>query len=114
MTENQLQEQTAQLIRHLGWLGWHTPNENSQRLSRAGVLPGVSDWFIAEPWELDGRRGFGMAIELKVGANTTSPAQDRFLAQASARGVLTAVCRSYDEFVSVLRAARPANGRRMP
>ena len=107
MTENQLQEATAKLLAHLGWLCWHTPNENAQRLSRYGVLAGVSDWFICEPHA----RGFGVAIELKVAPNKPTQAQLRFLEQAKARGVLTAVCWTYEEFEAVLRQVLPANGR---
>ena len=114
MTEKQLQEQTARLMSHLGWLAWHTPNEGAQRLVRYGVLSGVSDWVILEPWEEpDVESGFGLAIELKVGKGRVTPEQTRFLAQCEARGMRTAVVRSYDEFVAALRYVRPLNGRRI-
>lgn len=113
MTEDQFQAETAKLLhRTLGWLAWHTPNERGKRLVRHGVLPGVSDWFIAEQWEDGGRSGFGVAIELKVDDGVLSAEQKRFLEQASSRGCLTAVCRTYDEFYEVISKVRPANGRR--
>ena len=113
--EDQFQKESAKLIRKLGWLAWHTPNERKNekervKLAALGVLTGVSDWFIAEPWE----EGWGICIELKMPSNGPTAAQDRFLEQAKARGCLTAVCRSWDEFREVLRKVRPANGRRMP
>ena len=107
MTERQLQEQTARLMQHLGWLAWHTPNEGAQRLVRYGVLSGVSDWVILEPTE----HGFGLVVELKVGRGRTTIEQNRFLSQCEARGMRTAVVRSYDEFLTAIRCVRPLNGR---
>lgn len=112
--EDQFQRSTARLLRHLGWLALHVPNERANRgeaikLSGLGVLPGVSDWLILEPWE----EGFGVAVELKTSAGRTSAAQKRFLAAAEARGMLCAVCRSMDEFKALLGRVRPLNGRRM-
>lgn len=57
--------------------------------------------------------GFGVAIELKAGSNTTTPGQDEWLEAFKARGRLTAVCYTMDEVMDVLRHVRPLNGRRL-
>jgi len=120
MSERDLQIETASLLKRLGWLAWHTPNEaraKQRRLegARLGVLAGVPDWIILEPWmDADaGRAGLGIAVELKVGRNKTTPEQDRVLKQLTARGFLTCVCRSMSEFQRVLRYVNPRNGRRL-
>ena len=118
MKERDLQRATARLIKSLGWLAWHTPNERKSKLKtielkRQGVLAGVSDWIIAEHYEDGDRSGFGIAIELKTPKGRVSQTQRLFLEQLAARGCLTATCRSLDEFRDVLRKVRPRNGRRV-
>ena len=54
-----------------------------------------------------------IAIELKAPGNYCTPAQVRFLTAVKARGWLTAVCPTLDEFTDVLRHVRPHNGRRL-
>jgi len=119
MSEAALQKKTADLLRRLGWLAWHTPNgekrdkATAEKLKAMGVMPGVVDWLIAEPWEKDGQTGFMLAIELKWGKGKPTADQERFLSQVSKRGFLTAVCWTMDEFVATLRHIRPRNGRRI-
>lgn len=117
--EDQLQRDTATLLKALGWLAWHTPNGEARdsatggKLKRMGTLRGVSDWIIAEHWEKDGRSGFLVAVELKAPKGVVSATQKAFLADMALRGVLVEVCRSMDEFLRVCRCVRPLNGRGM-
>lgn len=116
--ENAFQNASAELFRRLGWLAWHTPNErkdkmSSLHMSRAGVMPGVSDWFVCERWEKDGESGFGVFIELKTAKGRVSQAQERFLSQVQARGCLGVVVRSWEELLEAIKLVKPANGRTM-
>lgn len=124
--EDQLQIAVAELLDHLGWCWTHAPNEGRRSpvtgalLKRKGLKRGVPDVLIFERWR-DVRascdavyRGFGIAIELKVGRNKTTKEQDHWLAELRRRGWLTAVCRSLDEVIDVCRAVLPLNCRRLP
>ena len=121
--EDKLQRAVAELLDHLGWLWWHTPNSAIRRgqshsnVISLGVKRGVPDVLIFERWHdprLEHTIGFGVAIELKVGKNTTTKEQDQMLAELRRRGWLTAVCRSLDEVIEVCRWVLPLNCRRLP
>jgi len=109
VTEYDLQKATASLLRQLGWLAWHTPNEGAQK--KPGVMGGVPDWIIAEEWTHQGRSGSMLAIELKTPNGKVSSAQERWMEQATQRGWLCVVCRSMDEFTAVLKSVKSKNGR---
>lgn len=108
MNEDQLQ---AQVMAYLDLalpkpptaMAWHTPNAGwrhkatAGRLKAMGTKPGVSDVLILHGGRLH-------AIELKVGRNDTTEAQEIFLDVVSANGGNTATCRSLDEVIGVLRA----------
>jgi len=131
--EEDLQRQVAQLLDHLGWLWWHTPNGGKRgrveagRLRGLGVKAGVPDILIAERWEVCSpldvercpwcgcspvERPFGVAIELKSPRGVVRASQHHWLFELDDRGWLTAVCRTFEDVEEVLRHVRPENGRR--
>jgi hypothetical protein len=124
--EDALQAAVAELLDMAGWCWCHVPNEGKRRaawarkLARHGLKPGVPDVLIFERWlkirqgECYFTVGHGIAIELKHGKGRLTKAQKAWLADLEARGWLTAVCRSVDEVLDVLRVCRPRNGRPLP
>lgn len=96
-----------------------------KKLKDMGAKNGIADVIIVEPWEYEpGFRRFVarpdgelvgdvIAIELKIGRNTTTKAQREWLKAVRDRGWLTAVCRTMDEVMAVCRMVRPLNGRRL-
>ena len=87
-----------------GLLWWHTPNGGTRnkreavKFKRMGVLPGVSDVFIAEP-----KKGFhGLFIELKVEGGRLADSQKWFLQEAEKRNYKTAVAWGVDEFIDIV------------
>lgn len=117
--EDKLQKATAAFLDRLGWLAFHVPNERRNKaeavkLSTRGVMSGVSDWIILEPWaEDDMRYGFGVVIELKSATGRPTQAQLGFMEAAEHRGMRAFVVRSLDEFKDAIRCVRPLNGRRV-
>jgi hypothetical protein len=109
--------QVAQYLDLRGWLWNHTANERKTtiragaRLKKKGVKPGVPDVMIYEPWkQVRGREptvfefsGFGVAIELKVGRNKPTEAQNGWLDALAARGWSTHVCRSLDGVIEACK-----------
>jgi hypothetical protein len=100
--EAELQAAVVDHIRTRGAPGlvwWHTPNSSKLggkrtcsgvpleaiRLKRLGFRAGVSDLLFVHS-------GCIFAMELKAPRGRTSEAQDSFLADMKAAGVLTAVC----------------------
>lgn len=88
ITENQLQRAVADHIRSRGVAGlvaFHVPNGGYRRPTEAailkgmGVVAGVSDWILLHA-------GTFHALELKVGGNKPTDAQDGFLKQVEAQG----------------------------
>lgn len=133
-SEDDLQRAVANLLDHLGWMWQHVPGEmflhgtkkqraaQMAKLKAMGFKPGDPDVLIYERYDTQvhptvnsnmDRRGFGIAIELKVGRNKTTPAQDGRLDDYEARGFLTAVCRSVGDVKRVLECVRAKNGRRV-
>jgi hypothetical protein len=113
-----LQMQVAQYLDLRGWLWNHTANERKTtiraggRLKKKGVKPGVPDVMIYESWcgewpdddDFSGPpRGFGVAIELKVGRNKPTEAQNGWLDALAARGWSTHVCRSLDGVIEACK-----------
>jgi len=79
--------------------GRRNPRE-AARLRMQGVLAGVSDLCIAEPFN-----GFhGAFVEMKFGKNKTTDAQDKFMQQMRDRGYFTGVCYSVGDFIETIRA----------
>jgi hypothetical protein len=89
---------------------WHVPNELARvpgesakahmiRVTQAkaiGTVPGVTDWHIL--W-----KGRFSTIELKVGDNVTSDAQERFQAAIKAQGATNYVAYTLDEAMTAMR-----------
>jgi hypothetical protein len=80
-------------------------------MDRRGVMPGVADWIIAEPWKLGDHEGDMIAIELKAPKGRLSGAQHAFLAKCTCRGWLCAIARSMADFEDILQHVLPMNGR---
>src|SRR3990167_10924738 len=96
-TEAQFQQSVAHYLDSLGVLWMHPANERKTtpqagaRLKRAGVKPGVPDVLIFECGQDTTTTGYtstikGLAIELKVGKNKTSPEQRSWLERLENRG----------------------------
>jgi len=96
----------ALLVKHLDFeypslTYCHIPNEGKRNPLKAhllGIRAGAPDIVIFEP------RGkfIGLAIELKVGKNTLSPAQLGFLEALRKKGWCTVVCYTIEEAVKEL------------
>lgn len=68
------------------------------RLKAMGMQTGFPDLFLAVP-----RRGMhGLFIEMKSATGRLEPSQREMLALLSEQGYATAICRSLDEFRSVI------------
>jgi len=106
-----------------------TYSPTGKKLKDMGAKNGIADVIIAEPWyclpadlptcanapyPVD-RTGTGtiIAVELKIGRNTTTKAQRAWIKAVRDRGWLTAICRTMDEVMAVCRMVRPLNGRRL-
>jgi hypothetical protein len=123
MSEAKLQRAVAKLLDDLGWLYCHVPNEGKRkpstgnRLKLQGMKRGVPDIIIFEAWSFPAGdaafSGHTIAIELKVKGGLVRPEQKQWLDALKERGALTAVCRSMDEVLTVLRHVRPLNGHRI-
>lgn len=115
--EEILHRAVVQLLDHLGWWYWHTPNGELRdkrvagKLRAMGVRPGVVDFIIGEPFMVPFLSGNMIAMELKILPNKLIRAQRKFMEAAEARGWLTGVCHSMDEVIGFLKAVRPLNGR---
>lgn len=132
-SEDDFQKDVGAFLGSLGWLWWHTPNGGLRRKREAaklramGVLAGVPDVLIFERWfclEDHGPlvhrqpcqvcsnqlKGFGVAIELKVGRNKLTVHQQRVLTDLKNRGWLCRVAYTMAEVVDVLRCIRPLRG----
>jgi len=80
------------------------------RMKHTGTLPGVADLFVMkskeEPSSFNPERYIhiwhGLFIEMKVGKNTQSECQSDFAAAAMAGGYKYSICRSFDEFKTVI------------
>lgn len=105
-SEDALQLWTADYLRRCApshCLYWHTPNEGKRspttgrRLRERGLLPGVADWCLV----YQGRAHF---IELKVGRNAPSPAQEAFMHAAAGAGSAFVVVRTERQFLAALDA----------
>jgi hypothetical protein len=103
-TEADLQKTVAAYLNMCGVLWMHAPNEIKAKpvymakRKAMGVKPGVPDVLIFEP------RGTynGLAIELKVGYNLPSEAQQQWLDDLEARGWFVKWSRSLDEVMYVI------------
>jgi hypothetical protein len=70
-----------------------------QRLKMEGVLPGVPDLFLAEPWKL----WHGLYIEMKrTAGGRVSDAQRLIIPRLIAKGYRVEVCRGADEAMEAL------------
>lgn len=66
--------------------------QQGRLLKRMGVKKGVADFFLAIP--IDGYAGFW--LELKVGKNKLTQAQEAFLKRKLSRGYHCKVCHGFD------------------
>lgn len=123
MTEEQLQRAVARYLDHHPatkghW--FHTPNGGQRnaivgaKLKAQGVKKGVPDVLIVKVfysgygkrWEDLGKSRMlfsGLAIELKVGKNKTTPEQEAWLDVLADCGWKCRVCRSLDEVMEVVK-----------
>jgi hypothetical protein len=107
------------------------------RMKADGYRPGEPDVMVYEPWErVYGEicaaceagyfiecpkcglcefttSGFGVALELKVGRNKPTPAQEEWMQALDERGWLVGVCRNMDQVMTLLACVRAQNGRRI-
>lgn len=112
-SEKALQKVTAKFLRYFDIFkrrAFHVPNEREQEhtridLSLQGVKPGVSDWLILIPFEKDGVRFPGMAIELKNKTGSLSENQIEFLNEMYRDGYYCAVCWNAESFEDLIRWA---------
>lgn len=75
--------------------GGKRPRGAAGKLKAMGVKPGVLDVLLPLPYN-----GWsGLAIEMKVGKNTTTEQQDDWLQVMEASGYYTAVCYTLEEFM---------------
>lgn len=105
MTEAQLQNLVADYLRVAlpdGSIFHHSPNEGKShvahrvKLRKAGMCTGWPDLEIFCPGKPP------VFIELKVGKNTITAAQNKTMQALSLAGCVTAVCRSLDDVRQVL------------
>jgi hypothetical protein len=76
--------------------GGKRPRGAAGKLKAMGVKPGVLDVLLPLPYN-----GWsGLAIEMKVGKNTTTEQQDDWLEVMGASGYYTAVCYALEEFMA--------------
>jgi len=98
-------------IRLKGWnhFTWHCPNESARsprlgaKLKRMGLLPGVSDIFIAKPM----RNYSGAFIELKSLQKTQqygkpTPAQLAFIRTMNEHGYYATVANGLDRCIEII------------
>ena len=105
MTEAQLQNLVADYLRVAlpdGSIFHHSPNEGKShvahrvKLRKAGMCSGWPDLEIFCPGKPP------VFIELKVGKNTITAAQNKTMQALSTAGCVTAVCRNLDDVRQVL------------
>ena len=105
MTEAQLQNLVADYLRVAlpdGSIFHHSPNEGKShvahrvKLKKAGMCTGWPDLEIFCPGKPP------VFIELKVGKNTITAAQNKTLQALSTAGCVTAVCKTLDDVRQVL------------
>jgi len=116
--ESRLQKAVAKLLDASGLLWCAIPNGGNRsaitgaRMKAEGVKRGVPDLFIFEPKLMYAtppvHEFVGVAIELKaVLKGGVTEFQAAWLEQLAAKGWRTAVCRSTDDVLSVLRSCYP-------
>jgi hypothetical protein len=102
--EDDLQMAVARYLDYSNYLWFHVANERKAsnvagvRLKKKGVKSGVPDIMIFEPNE----KYSGLAIELKIKPNKTTPNQDKWLEDLNKKGWSTHVCYSLDEVIKTL------------
>jgi len=115
--EDQLQIAVAQYCDLKKWRWCHVANERNTSprrgalLKKKGVKRGVPDVLIFEWWSSPRHLpeqcpeswtdGFGIAIELKAPKRYPTPEQREWLADLKARGWLTGVAHTLDEFIAL-------------
>ena len=102
--EDDFQKKVALYLDYSGLNWFHTPNGGSRnaieaaKFKRMGVKAGIPDILIINP-----KQGFnGLAIELKVGANTVTASQIEWLERLNKSGWLCFVSWSLDEVLSLI------------
>ncbi len=109
--EDDLQRAVCQYLDARKLLWCHVPNERSNerermKLAGLGVKPGVPDVMIfSQPYAPGDAKDWdkaGLAIELKIKPNKTTPAQDKWLADLEAEGWRTATCYDIDEVIAIV------------
>ena len=72
------------------------------RMKGTGTLAGVADLFVMCIHRSDGKLFHGLFIEMKVGKNEMTEAQQIFRFNAINAGYGHVVCRSFDEFKATI------------
>ena len=108
LTEDKLQMQIMDWVRLVPELDkhlLHIPNggfrnaREGAKFKRMGVKAGVSDLFLAKP----SKTRHGLWVELKSERGVLTPNQKNWLALMQANGYEAVVCRSFDEFLEVIK-----------
>lgn len=92
MIEQDLQESCNETLRALGIPFYHKERGPRTARTHSAGLPDLLWWW----------KGKAYAVELKTKIGVVSDDQKKWLADLSAQGVYTGVCRSEDEFVGFL------------
>ena len=108
-TEAQAQVAVALWLDAKGYLWMHCPNEAKRspqlgkRLKAQGMKAGFPDIVVFVP-PLHKHTRHGAAIELKVGKNSPTESQRKWLDRLTENGWLTAICYGSDEAIRQLEA----------
>lgn len=117
--EERLQIEVSKLLSAARLLHYHGANEGDMpvqyrvKLKRKGTFAGFPDVMVFEPftgeWVYSQAMNIchGLAIELKVGRNKPTAAQEKWLWDLKGRGWRVEVCYTLDEVLAVLRECYP-------
>ena len=113
---DKLNPESKEQITFLDWLSlqhptirpyiFHIPNERKAKkisgyiLKLMGVMPGVSDLFLAWPTG----KYHGLFIEMKSGKGKLSESQKEFMAKMNKKDYLAQVCYSWEEAMKLITA----------
>jgi hypothetical protein len=111
-SEAQLQGQVVEYLKLRGLHFTHPPNggvrdpRTAAKLRWQGVVPGVPDLLIFEPWADLGASGVGIALELKSRKGRLSEAQRGWLEWLKSIGWLVGAPRTFDEARAIIDMVR--------
>ena len=95
---NEARHKELKLLHHIP-NGGRRDQREAARLKAQGVKAGVPDLFLPVP-----KNGYhGLYIEMKFGKNKTTEKQDWWLEELGKQGYKTAVCRSAEEAIRMIK-----------